>query len=581
MTEYIAYKAHRKLLSIFFPNLVEHTHASSTQATSFIAIKAEGFEGISSTFDYQVSFLCNDDTYSINHFLGEEALLTISQTDCDDKVIHGVVENIRKSEQNTLQGNVTIITIKIVPRFALLKNSCDYRIYQKQSVVDIIKTVFKSCYGGIVDFSFLTKRYPDIHYCVQYNESSFDFISRLCEAHGIYYICETRLKTYDGAEKTKNFEHVIVFHDLGKPIKNYNNSPIRFQPRHYEDKGIFTWKENINLLAENWLLLSQAETTLSDLSPGMMFELVGLPLISENKNFLIKKFYCDVQDYSQQKYFKSTKKQPLVTQFKSHLILQSAKVRYRPDKKTENPFASCETAIVTGPEDEEIHTDALGRVKVFFPWDRYGTRDESSSCWIPVLQSISGETHGTNFIPRIGDEVLIDYELNQPDKPRVIGSLYNEENFPPFSPEETPYKTGIKTNTIYTTDPDEANILSFDDNEEMPEISIQAQRDYHTEVDGNFTQHINVDSEIIVEKGSYAQTNGGILKITATEEISFSCGSSMLSLTQSGITVQGANFVVNQSAVALPVLPQGDVIAGMVAALSDNGEENTEKTNSK
>ena len=129
--------------------------------------------------------------------------------------------------------------------------------------------------------------------------------------------------------------------------------------------------------------------------------------------------------------------------------------------------------------------------------------------------------------------------------------------------------------------PEIAVDFTFDDNEEMPEISIQAQRDYHTEVDGNFTQHINVDSEIIVEKGSYAQTNGGILKITATEEISFSCGSSMLSLTQSGITVQGANFVVNQSAVALPVLPQGDVIAGMVAALSDNGEENTEKTNSK
>jgi len=108
-----------------------------------------------------------------------------------------------------------------------------------------------------------------------------------------------------------------------------------------------------------------------------------------------------------------------------------AALAFRPERTTPKPRAGIQSAIVTGPSGSEIHTDALGRIKVRFPWDHEGTHDEKSSCWIRVGSLHAGQEGGFAPVPEVGDEVLVAFEHGDPDRPVVLGSVYNAKSPPP------------------------------------------------------------------------------------------------------------------------------------------------------
>ncbi|MBZ0172997.1 MAG: type VI secretion system tip protein VgrG, partial [Phycisphaerales bacterium] len=123
-------------------------------------------------------------------------------------------------------------------------------------------------------------------------------------------------------------------------------------------------------------------------------------------------------------------------------------IDYRPPVRTPRPrMYGAQTAVVVGPKGEEIYADEYGRIKVQFHWDRDGQADENSSCWMRVAYSMAGRQWGGLFTPRIGHEVMVEFEEGDPDRPYVTGCVYNENNRPPYAPDKMGTVTCLKTNS--------------------------------------------------------------------------------------------------------------------------------------
>lgn len=166
-------------------------------------------------------------------------------------------------------------------------------------------------------------------------------------------------------------------------------------------------------------------------------------------------------------------------------------VAFCPPRPRRRVVTTTLTATVTGPMGEEIHTDALGQVKVQFHWDREGRRDEFSSCWIRTMQAWGGAGWGTQFIPRIGMEVVVSFDGGDPDKPIIIGCLYNGTHPPSFLLPGDKTRSGIRTQT--SPGGRGHNELSFEDKQGGEQIYVRAQRDLDEIVLRNHTKDVGVD----------------------------------------------------------------------------------------
>ncbi|MCP3889389.1 MAG: type VI secretion system tip protein VgrG, partial [Desulfobulbaceae bacterium] len=172
-------------------------------------------------------------------------------------------------------------------------------------------------------------------------------------------------------------------------------------------------------------------------------------------------------------------------------------VNFKPPKLKKPSVRGIQTALVTGPKGEEIHIDEHGRIKAQCHWDRKGKTDENSSCWLRVAQPWAGSGWGTVFIPRIGQEVIVNFIDGDPDRPLVTGALYNGDNKPPYSLPEDKTRSTIKTNT--TPGGNGFNELRFEDKKEEEEIYIHGQKDWNIEIKNDKGQHIGHDETMAVD----------------------------------------------------------------------------------
>jgi type VI secretion system secreted protein VgrG len=163
-----------------------------------------------------------------------------------------------------------------------------------------------------------------------------------------------------------------------------------------------------------------------------------------------------------------------------------------------------QTAVVVGPSDHEIYTDEYGRVKVQFFWDRLGANDENSSCWIRVGQSWAGKTWGMIFIPRIGQEVIVDFLEGDPDQPIITGSVYNADQMPPYPLAASMTQSGLKTHSAKEGTNDNFNELRFEDKKGGEEIFLHAERDFTREVENDDVLTVGL------EKGSDGNLKIGV-----------------------------------------------------------------------
>ncbi|KPW84336.1 Rhs element Vgr protein, partial [Pseudomonas syringae pv. cerasicola] len=214
-----------------------------------------------------------------------------------------------------------------------------------------------------------------------------------------------------------------------------------------------------------------------------------------------------------------------------------------------------QTAIVVGPPGEEIYTDEMGRVKVQFHWDRYGKFDDKSSCWVRVAQSGASGGFGSIQIPRVGDEVVVVFLDGNPDRPLVMGSLYNSQNTPPWSLPANKTQSGFLTRSA-KGDGGTANFFRFEDKAGAEQVIVHAERNMDTEIEldekhevgnnrkvtvgGTNTEIIQKDTVTNVQQGSFTlKVDNQFIQVDAKQYILLKVGDSSISITPDGIQIKG------------------------------------------
>jgi type VI secretion system secreted protein VgrG len=216
---------------------------------------------------------------------------------------------------------------------------------------------------------------------------------------------------------------------------------------------------------------------------------------------------------------------------------------YRPQRVTEIPSVrGVQLATVVGPAGEEIFPDKYGRVKVQFHWDRQGKNDIDSSCWLRVGTHWAGKQWGAIHIPRIGQEVIVDFEEGDPDHPIIIGSVYNADMMPPYTLPDNKTQSGIKSRSSKGGSPDNYNEIRFEDKKGSEEILVHAERDMTIEVERNRTTHIGKtmmtpgDDTLTVENNLTEKINNE-QSTEAVTKITIKCGQSSIVMDPVSITI--------------------------------------------
>ncbi|WP_223669847.1 type VI secretion system Vgr family protein [Kangiella shandongensis] len=410
----------------------------------------------------------------------------------------------------------------IVPKIWFLGQRVNLRIFQEQSLLDIVQQVL-----GEHEVAFKNQTvgsYSPHPYCVQYKESDLAFIHRLLEEAGIYYyfIHEQGKHTLVLADNKSSYPtcpQAIVSQSYGSlneeyisewqsdvvfprgvysargfnfespddPLEVSNQGKSGFPgcetyevydyPGEYYDSGL--GEQEIKARMEEQEQFHQqvtAHSTCRELMVGGTFNLkIHEDPTEIGKGFLITAMTYEASDDS---YLNNDEpKQEISNQF----TCIPKTVQYRPERRQPKPsIQGLQSAIVTGPAGEEIYTDEYGRVKVQFHWDREGQKDENSSCWVRVSHQWAGTGFGGMNIPRIGQEVLVEFEDGDPDRPIITGRVYNANSMPPYSLPNNKTQSGWMSRSTPGGGADNYNGIRFEDKKGQEQYSVQAEKNMDT-----------------------------------------------------------------------------------------------------
>ena len=520
-----------------------------------------GHEEISRLFTFQLDLLSEDHAIDAKQIVGKPVALSILLSDgSSERYFHGIVSRFA---QMPSEGRYAHYYAEVVPWLWFLTQTTDCRIFQDKSIPDIIMEIFKDF--GFSDHEWNVKgKHEKWTYCVQYRETAFEFVSRLMEQEGIFYFF-----------RHENNKHVLVVADQPGvhkpcPVKNtfrmapangggaaLNEDVVSHWEHHYEFRP-GKWAQTdynfedpgLNLLSTTQTVVSldgnkkfeifdypgeylakaegealtkvrmQEEETAYDVvrgsgncrpfSPGLKFTLEMHERRSENGTYVL----TAVTHSARQAGFFGDEGSGEVSYSNSFTCIPQA-VPFRPARKTRKPMVyGTQTAVVTGPSGEEIHTDKYSRVKVQFHWDRRGKKDDTSSCWIRVAQPWAGAKWGAIWIPRIGQEVVVDFLEGDPDRPLIVGSVYNANQMPPYDLPANKTQSGIKSRSSLRGGAANFNEIRFEDKKGSEEIVVHAERNLATTVEANETRSvggsrtttIQKDDTLTVKEGNRAAT---------------------------------------------------------------------------
>jgi len=556
---------------------------------SFLVDRVDATMLLSEGFEIKVDFVSTNTNHTASELLGKFAELTLSDQANDPQILNGYIDVFTFGELTT--DRMREYQIIIVPWFSLLKRNRDCRIFQNQSVPQIVHTIFKRYPFADYDISELHYRYEPRVFCTQFNETDYDFINRLLSESGIHYTFVYRRAGHkmlftDVSFELPPFEDETLFayrlndqphfyewsHEStsiptqvsGRQFNPYNpqfpraytaktetQNPVLYNEdfEHYQyPEPVIGEASQIRLKTSvdkrfNAVMARQktvqAEGDYLGMLPGMRMTLGRHPRSKEQGHYTLTHVRIQVLPRAElaSDHAQAHKRGAYIIQ--TNITAIPAKAPYPIPERPPRPIIyGIDSGIVSGPVGREIYTDACGRIKVQFPWDRYGQSDANSSCWIPCAQAWSGKGYGSQFIPRVGQEVLIAFEEGNPDCPICRGTVPNATNMMPFSPEETPTQTGFKTHTIDSKDPNDGHMLQFDDVSANPKVALTSSKDMSVTVKGHKSVQVGQESSTVVQQGNYTQQVEGALKIQAKNEVRFVCGSSAIILNENGLVFQ-------------------------------------------
>ncbi len=452
---------------------------------------------------------------------------------------------IRQFTQGDIGHNHTFYALTLVPALERLSLRHNSRIFQHQSVSEIISILLLEM--GVQNYAFsLTRDLPSREFCVQYRETDLAFLQRLAAEEGLVYSFEHlegqhTLIFSDSSEVLPKLEAPILYNNtsggaMDTPfianlethtrsetsevsLKDYSfkkpdysfsqtqqGADMAYQregyqhfdaPGRYKDdeSGKAITRVRLGYLRRNACTATgQSNHTL--LRPGYRFSLQDHLLPEMNRDWLVVTVICRGEQPQALEEDGGEGETTYSNQFKVIPDTQTWQAAPQPKPLVDGPMI----AIVVGPEGEEIYCDEHGRVKVHFYWDRYSSANELSSCWVRVSQGWAGSEYGMLAIPRIGHEVIVEFLNGDPDQPIITGRIYHATNTSPYPLPES------KTKTVWRSETHQGqgfNELSFEDQAEAEKIYLHAQKDYVADVLNDHTIQVKHDKHLSVDNDRF------------------------------------------------------------------------------
>ncbi|MEZ9200941.1 type VI secretion system Vgr family protein [Vibrio splendidus] len=567
--------------------IVAKDSKSNEHAVSDFAIS----EYLSKPFKIELTIISK--SFVIDDQLGQKLSITRFVNDTDNltatRVFNGIVTQVQLlGMDGNLQYSSYRVTLR--PWFWLLKHTHSFRVYQNQSTKDIISDVLTQAgFSG----SYKTGTMPSSkrEYCVQYDESDFDFVTRLLAEEGVHYFFQH-----------SDSDHLMMLQDAQSPFQKSDaskldmievpsgNNPLinKWMPQgqfhgasieltsyDYSQTKLVSSKEkkSSHKIANNTKLTKQFYPNLG-ITGGM--EDLASNLVKRRIEQL-EQSYQTVEAEAQHDSFelgtwfslsshldKSQLGDYLVTELhiryntdnhcEAKLTLLDTSIPNYPPPRDKAKIHGLQSAIVAGSTAGEINQDDQGRVRIQFHWDTEASGDKTS-CYVRVAQMMAGSGYGAQFIPRVGQEVLVSFIDGDPDQPIITGSVYNSKNSPPYK-EANATKTGISTKLSGL-----ANELYFDDKKDNELLYMHATKDFTKEVENNLTETIKGEllqkttKQVTVStEDNYTLTSdkaisekGKSISLEADDKIELTVGSSKITMSSSSISIEASNIDIKAS----------------------------------
>ncbi len=604
-------------------------------------MSAEGLEGVqpcrfvireavSRPFRVDLEFQSADVDLDLSALLGKHVTLAFElQSDGDERTVDGLVSRVALSGSHRDQR---VFRARLRPWSWFLRDFSDCRIFQNMAVPDIIAAVVSNRDLGPLQQEF-SGTYAEREYCVQYNESDANFIHRLLEEEGISYLFQhedgvhtmilyddlttagpaegyeevafhpgpaaavgqpdhfrswsNRRATRTGAVTMRDYDftkpRVDLTQDAAAAVAGFPQAERFCYPGGYAEATVGAARAGVRLAGlQAGVDTVRAEGSARGLQPGATVTLSTHPRSEQNQDYIVLAAEHRIVAPG----YAASSGAEAGAWYDGRYRLQPASKPIRPRRRSRRPqIRGPQTAVVVGPSGEETYTDNYGRIKVQFHWDRLGTNDDNSSCWIRCVQSLAGKGWGAFALPRVGQEVVVEFLEGNPDRPLVTGTVYNADMSGPLTLPDRAACTSLKTKTIGAESPDQGHELTFDDTAEAEMIHFQSERDFERVVENNDSlkvgfekqdpgdQTINIfnnqavtigdddaddgsqtiviksDRSVTLNEGddSLTVTQGdrtvsvpaGTVTISAGKKIVLQVGGSQLTLDPSGITLQG------------------------------------------
>ena len=525
-------------------------------AHDFKVLAFTGKEALNQPFAFELELISEQPDIDLGSLLHHTAYLDMGQ----GAGIHGFIDRLAQGEAGK---RLTRYHLCLRPQLSYLAHRTNQRIFQHLTVQDIISRLLEEhgIQGDAYRFQ-LNASYPERDYCTQYDETDLHFIQRLCEEEGLHYHFEHSRQGHVivfGDDQTTFQQLAQIGYSQGtgmvadEPVvKRFGlrveTRPSRVTRRDYDFEkprllmeaayktpadpeqeqqkapepdledydypGRFTDRERGKQLSQINLERHRAEQQLADglsdqpqLRSGHFMPLSGHARADWNDLWLLTEIHHEGKQPQvlEEGVTSDVKTSDGFTQgYRNHFKATPWQIVWRPQLGHSKPkVLGSQSAVVTGPQGEEIHCDQYGRIKVQFHWDREGQADDKTSCWLRVASSWAGDRYGGVAIPRVGMEVLITFLEGDPDQPLVTGCLYHKEHEVPY--ELPAHKTRSVFKTLSSPGGGGYNELRIEDKKGEEQIYLHAQKDWDENIEHDQTVRVGNERHDAVEANSYSE----------------------------------------------------------------------------
>ena len=526
----------------------------------------EGEEALARSFEFRVNVFADNHSLSLADLLGKPVTVRIEQQDAAPRYLNGLVARAQLLGRRAARHYGYALDVRAWIWLATHRSDC--RIFQNKTVPQIIREVLTP-YGHPLEDR-LSETYVPREYCVQYNETDAAFVSRLMETEGIYYyfkhseaahalvLCDAmgahdalpgyakipfiapdriaiadreHIDSWEPGQAVSVGTHQANDYDYMKPRADLLAQRVDPRGHDYDGYAIYEWPGNYRdegpgmrygrvrleeLQAEHER--ASAHTDVRGMAPGYLFTLEHCPRADQNRQYLLVSCRYSFQENPYASDGDGGSGGDAV-RHDTHAIVQPQSLPYRSPRVTPRPRTNGpQTATVVGPKGEEIWTDQHGRVKLQFRWDRYGQFDENSSCWVRVSSPWAGSGFGGVQIPRIGDEVVVDFLNGDPDYPIITGRVYNGERMPPWGLPANATQSGLLSRSSPGGALAQANALRFEDRKGAEQLWMHAERNLDVEAELDHTVSTGRDHAHTVGRNETVQVQNDRAKSIGSNE---------------------------------------------------------------